>query len=285
MVPSLSRSTSLKTLLMSFSGMGCPSTDWNLVQPAPFTASIMSCKQGALAAYWWAVDNSKYHELRQIQNSVTLGSVLPEKFTNIFVLEWYYVSNFWAVEDSHTAHLVQVTSHAVEEVQNLIDVHLPVCFSVDPLEHLLILILSSTFNLVGHTQNRRHNKYLEPFHCGGILRRKINNIWESKSHSSLIQTKWQTEWFLIGVTVVIRVWHGGSGSDVRRNIHWRLLSRSKLVLNTCQYYTSIVYRFPIVHFNGLNWDKITVILLVLFGYPVIPGIPGILCNYINRYIY
>ena len=139
------------------------------------------------------------------------------------------------------------------------------------------------FNLVGHTQNRRHNKYLEPFHCGGILRRKINNIWESKSHSSLIQTKWQTEWFLIGVTVVIRVWHGGSGSDVRRNIHWRLLSRSKLVLNTCQYYTSIVYRFPIVHFNGLNWDKITVILLVLFGYPVIHGIPGILCNYINRH--
>ena len=187
MVPSLSRSTSLKTLLMSFSGMGCPSTDWNLVQPAPFTASIMSCKQSALAAYWWAVDNSKYHELRQIQNSVTLGSVLPEKFTNIFVLEWYYVSIFWAVEDSHTAHLVQVTRHAVEEVQNLIDVHLPVCFSVDPLEHLLILILSSTFNLVGHTQNRRHNKYLdlEPFHCGGILRRKINNIWESKSHSSL----------------------------------------------------------------------------------------------------
>ena len=118
-----------------------------------------------------------------------------------------------------------------------------------------------------------------------ILRRKINNIWESKSHSSLIQTKWQTECFLIGVTTVIRVWHGGSGSDGSRNIHWRLLSRSQLVLNTCQYYTSIVYPFPIVHFNGLNWDKITVILLILFGYPVIHVIPGILCNNINRYIY
>ena len=34
-----------------------------------------------------AVDDCKYHELRQIQNSVTLGSVLPEQFTNIFVLQ------------------------------------------------------------------------------------------------------------------------------------------------------------------------------------------------------
>ena len=205
-----------------------------------------------------------------------------------------YVSIFWALEDSHIADLVQVARHAVEEVQNLIDVHLPVCFSVDPLEHLLILILSSTFSLVGHTQNRRHNSIESLF----IVRTlfiyssqclvSMSNLrtifgWESKSHSSLIQTKWQTECFLIGVTVVIRVWHGGCGSDGSRNIHWRLLSRSQLVLNTCQYYTSIVYPFPIVHFNGLNWDKITVILLILFGYPVIHVIPGILCNYINRY--
>ena len=60
-----------------------------------------------------------------------------------------YLSIFWAVEDSHTADLVQVARHAVEEVQNLIDVHLAISFSVDPLEHLLILILSSTFSLVG----------------------------------------------------------------------------------------------------------------------------------------
>ena len=45
MNPSLSKSTSLNTFLMSFSAMGCPLTGLNLVHPALLTPSIISCNQ------------------------------------------------------------------------------------------------------------------------------------------------------------------------------------------------------------------------------------------------
>ena len=39
------------------------------------------------------------------------------------------------------SHLIQVTGNAPEKIQNLIDINLPVCLSVNPLKHLSVLIL------------------------------------------------------------------------------------------------------------------------------------------------